>query len=117
MFFEELIPIIAVAGFWTAVIVFVYMYFTSRNRIRMALIERDKDAGIFRKTRDRSLALRNGLVGVMVGVGILLGYQLEQLGVTPFVAYLSMVFIFGGLGLIAYYLYAQKKLPEEREIV
>lgn len=117
MFLEELIPIIAVAGFWTSVIVFVYMFFTSRNRIRMALIERDKDAGIFRKTRDLSLALRNGLVCVMVGVGILLGYQLEQLGVPPFVAYLSMVFIFGGLGLIAYYLYAQKKLPEEREIV
>lgn len=84
----------------------------------MALIERDKDAGIFRKSRDRSLALRNGLVGIMVGVGLLLGYQLEQIGVTPFVAYLSMVFIFGGLGLVGYYLYAQKNLPEEeREIV
>ena len=117
MFLEQLIPIIAVAGFWVAVIVFVYMFFTSRNRIRMALIERDKDAGIFRKSRDRSLALRNGLVGVMVGVGLLLGYQLEQMGVTAFVAYLSMVFIFGGIGLIGYYVYAQKNLAEEREIV
>ena len=83
----------------------------------MALIERDKDAGIFRKSRDRSLALRNGLVGVMVGIGLLLGYQLEQTGMPSFVAYLSMVFIFGGVGLIGYYLYAQKHLPEEREIV
>lgn len=110
MFAEEvLIPILAIISFHAAVIVFIYMFFTSRNRIRMALIEQGKDAGIFRKDFRTITALRNGMVGLMGGVGLLLGYFLERTGVPGFVAYSSMVLIFGGLGLIGFYWYVKSR--------
>lgn len=110
---EVLIPIIAIISFFSSIIIFVYMFFTYRSRIRMALIERDKDASIFRKTQDRSIALRNGIVAVMSGVGLILGYVLEMAGFPGFVAYLGMVLIFGGLGLISYYWYVSRQETSE----
>ena len=110
MFAEEvLIPILAIISSHTALIVFIYMFFTSRNRIRMALIEHGKDAGIFSKGFRTITALRNGIVGLMGGVGLLLGHFLEKAGVDGFIAYTSMLLIFGGLGLIIFYWYVRNR--------
>lgn len=113
---EVLIPILAIVGFFASIIITVYMFFTSRNRIRLALIDQGKDASIFRKSSHRNLALRNGLVAVMVGAGLLTGYLLEKVGMPGFVAYTAMVLIFGGLGLIGYYVYLRNQ-PAVEEMV
>lgn len=113
---EVLIPILAIVGFFAAIIIFIYMFFTSRNRIRLALIDQGKDVSIFRKSSRRSLALRNGLVAVMVGAGLLIGYLLEKVGIPGFVAYTAMVLIFGGIGLVAYYFYERKRTAAEEMV-
>lgn len=102
------IPIISVAGFYAAIIVWVYMHYTSRHRERMALIESGKDASIFKKPRekrDRSNALKYGLVGVMAGLGLVFGSFLQFAGIMEEeVASFSMLLLFGGLGLIIFYI-------------
>lgn len=113
---EFVIPVIAVAGFYAVLIVWIYLFFSSRNRIRMALIEQGKDASIFKVSNDRTLSLRNGLVAIMVGIGLILGYLLEEAGMSDFVAYLSMVLIMGGLGLVGFYTYARNRIPMEETV-
>ena len=46
-----LIPIIAVGGFFSSIIIFTYMHYSSRHRERMALIESGQDAGIFHREK------------------------------------------------------------------
>jgi len=113
---EVLIPIIAIVGFFSSIIILVYMFFTSRSRIRLALIEQGQDASIFRKSNNRHIDLRNGMVALMVGTGLLIGYLLERAGLPGFVAYPAMVLILGGLGLIGYYLYLGNRVMEEEVI-
>ncbi|MDX1942219.1 MAG: DUF6249 domain-containing protein [Saprospiraceae bacterium] len=99
-----LIPIIAVAGFFTAVIVWVYMHYNSRHQERMALIESGKDAKIFdRPKRENKNALKLGIVGVMSGIGLFFGSILDRFGMESEVAYFSMILLFGGIGLVGFY--------------
>ena len=103
------IPILAIAGFFSSIIIWTYMYFSSRHRERMALIESGADATIFKQDRDNSHALKYGIVAVMCGVGVLFGNILDNAGLQSFVAYFSMILIFGGLGLVGFYFYIAKR--------
>lgn len=113
------IPIISVAGFWAAVIFWVYMHYTSRHRERMALIESGKDASIFKvpkSKRDRSNALKYGLVGVMAGLGLVFSSFLQFAGVMEEeIASFAMLILFGGLGLIIFYIIASNREQNDGE--
>mgnify|MGYP001466243089 CR=1 FL=1 len=101
---EALIPLVAIVGNFSAIIVFIYFYFTSRHRERMALIESGQDARIFKRDSDQpGRSLKFGMVAVMSGLGLLVANFLERLGMPGELAYFSMVLIFGGMGLLAYY--------------
>ncbi len=106
---EVLIPILAVAGMWTAIIILVYMFFSSRHRERMALVERGLDARIFSTEHRLDNSLKVGIVGIMVGIGVFMGYLLERSGLPDVVAYFTMVLIFGGAGLVGFYFMARRK--------
>ncbi|MBK7873783.1 MAG: hypothetical protein IPJ74_25555 [Saprospiraceae bacterium] len=101
---EILIPIIAVGGFFTAVIVWVYMHYSSRHQERMALIETGKDAKIFDSPkRENKNALKLGIVAIMSGIGLFFGSVLDRFGMESEVAYFSMILLFGGIGLVGFY--------------
>lgn len=113
---EILIPLFAVIGNFMAIIIFIYFYFTSRHRERMALIESGRDASIFKRDKNPSTrSLKYGIVAVMAGLGLVVGTILDKLGMPEEVAYFSMVLIFGGIGLLAYYflLKAKRELPSD----
>ena len=103
---ELLIPIFAIVGTFSSVIIFVYMFYSSRNRERMALIERDKDASIFKRSTssNRTNVLKYGILGVMVGLGVFLGNIIERIGIMDTgSSYFSMILIMGGIGLTGFY--------------
>ena len=110
---ELLIPIFAIVGVFSSTIVFVYMFFSSRHKERMALLETGKDASVFYNEGIRN-SLKFGFVAVMVGLGVLMGHLLERSGMPEEVAYFSMILILGGLGLITYYFYINKTKETER---
>ena len=111
---EVIIPIVAVVGFFGSIILFVYLFFSSRHKERMALIQSGRDAGIFQRSSKGEGALKYGLVGFMIGVGILLAHLVERAGLPGVVAYFSMILIMGSFGLVLYYWYFDKK-KEARE--
>ncbi|MCB0555244.1 MAG: hypothetical protein KDD02_16980 [Phaeodactylibacter sp.] len=114
--FEILIPILAVAGMWAAIIILVYMFFSTRHRERMALVERGVDAKIFATNFRLDNSLKMGIVAIMIGIGIFMGYLLQRSGLPDVVAYFTMVLIFGGAGLVGFYFLAKGKENEGGEV-
>ncbi|MBN2812496.1 MAG: hypothetical protein JXQ80_00395 [Bacteroidales bacterium] len=97
--------------FFGAIFGVSYFYFTTRNRERLALIEKNADPAIF-KTEPvnilKKFSIKLGMLAIGVGVGILAGNLLYMTGMEEEISYSSMVFIFGGAGLMASYFVARK---------
>ena len=94
-----------------------YLYFSSRNKERLALIEKGADATIFfgpkRERPERSEAsgkwiLKVGVLAIGIALGVLVGAALESAGLDNDVAYPASIFLFGGIGLVVAYFLARK---------
>lgn len=94
-------------GFFLAVFGIIYVYFRARNKERLALIEKGADASIFFSTEGKKgskhVLLKIGLFLVGIAIGVVAGYLLSLTGMNEHAGYVSMIFLFGGLGLIVYY--------------
>lgn len=84
------------------------------NIERMAMIEKGASPDLFniRKQRNTSFPLRVSLLFIGAGLGLLMGYFLDRAFDMEEVAYFSMLFIFGGLGLGGAYIIEEKKLNQ-----
>ena len=95
-------------GFFVMVFGIFYLYLNARHKERMALIEKGADASIFfndkPKASGKYWTLRLGMFFSGLAIGTLIGFLLILLGVVEPVAYLSMIFLWGGLGLILFYI-------------
>ncbi|MCB0558255.1 MAG: hypothetical protein H6573_18650 [Lewinellaceae bacterium] len=113
---EVLIPILAVAGFWGAIILFVYMFFSSRHRERMALIDNRVDAKIFSQESNREDSLKLGIVAIMAGIGVFIAYLLDKSGLPGVVAYFTVILMFSGAGLVGFYYLIKNKEEKQDEV-
>jgi len=93
----------------------MYVYYTTRNRERMALIEKNADPSILKPASNggfKLFAIKFGMLMMGIGLGILFGSILDATTVLEEeVAFFSMVFLFGGAGLFASY-YVGRKLQK-----
>jgi len=114
---EVLVPLIVFAtlfGMW-------YVFFTTRNKERLALIEKGADASLFNVGRKynvkwKNFSLSTGMFLIGVGLGIMAGALLAAN--TPFeegAAYTLSIFLFAGLALVVYYFLVRKLDKVERE--
>lgn len=97
---EILIPLII----FSSIFAIFYVFISTRNKERMALIEKGADASLFatKKRNFRNLTLKIGMLAVGIGTGILMGSLLENYTTLPEeVSYFSMIFLFAGIFLIA----------------
>ena len=101
--YSGLSGILALIGVFGSVALLIYLYFTSRHRERMALIENDKDAGIFLSNKRGTASLRFGLLFLAIGCGIIIGSVLNAMGIDEAVSYFSSIFICSGVSLLLYY--------------
>jgi hypothetical protein len=102
---------IAIVG---AYIMIVYLRkFTNEERI--AMIEKGVDPQFFnvKKSFNTSVPLRASLLMIGGGVGLLLGHFLDRTFDMEEVAYFSMLFICGGIGLGASYLIEERKVRSD----
>lgn len=112
---EEIVPIFIVAivfGFTYAIIqLFI------RRKERMALIEKGVNAPVFDSGPGRNVyALKFGLLFIGVAIGLLLGSTLVELTtLNDESAYFSMVFLFGGIGLVVSHFLEKKEIKEMKE--
>jgi ABC-type Fe3+-siderophore transport system permease subunit len=109
----ELTPI-----FVTAIVFgFIYgiVYVLVRKKERMALIEKGTDASLFFGRQGLNFyALKFGLLLIGVAVGLILGAILTATtSLNNEAAYFSMIFLFGGIGLVISH-YLEKKERKEQ---
>ncbi len=103
---EEIVVLIIVFG---TIFGIAYLYFSSRNKERMALIEKGADASIFVKNRTKKAApfwkvliLNLSLLSMGIGSGVFLGLVFETYTILDSNSvYPAMIFLMAGIGLFA----------------
>lgn len=111
---EGLVGFIA---FFATVFGIFYVHVTTRNKERMSLIEKGADASLFNTGKETQpllnwnrLTIKLGMLFMGVGIGIIAGAFLDSMNLMPEDSgYVSMVFLFGGLSLVLFYLFDRKK--------
>jgi hypothetical protein len=102
---------------FAAVFGVLYIYFITRNKERMALIEKGADASLFTPKRESvrsplkwgKFTLKIGMLFMGVALGIMVGAIMTDVGILePGANYPAMIFFFGGLSLVLYYLIDRK---------
>ncbi len=99
-----------------------YLYFSARNKERLALIEKGADAGIFfNKSTPRKSApvgkviiLNLAMLSIGVGLGVFVGAMLEAYTlIQEEVAYTGSIFLFAGLALLIGFFLTKKLIDNE----
>jgi hypothetical protein len=107
-----LIPI----SFFLVVFAITYLYFSTRNKERMALIEKGADASIFVKGKREGTApiwkvLILNLALLLIGIGsaiFIASIMVHKMGVEEGVAYPGSIFLMAGAGLLAGFFLTKK---------
>lgn len=115
------VPIIFFLSSAAVVITFMFLYFSTRHKERMSLIESGRDASIFdettpkRKTSNTSSALKYGLFFVFIGFGVLMGVFIEETFRMPDASgVIPSILISGGIALLLYYKITKDNEMEDR---
>lgn len=112
---EILIPI----SFFLAVFGIVYLFLSTRNKERLALIEKGADAGIFMKGKQngnklgRIIILNIALLLMGIGIGVFIAMLLATYTrLATNAIYPAIIFMMAGLGLFIGF-YMTKRLDKE----
>ncbi|WP_372947012.1 DUF6249 domain-containing protein [Mariniphaga sp.] len=99
-------------GFFLAIFAILYVYWTTRTKERLALIEKGADASIFKTEPSKYALLKWGIFLIGLSVGVITGFALANV-VNEVVAFFTMIFFFGGVGLIIAYFVTSKLAKKE----
>jgi hypothetical protein len=109
---DQFVAVMFFLTFFGAIFGISYFYYTTRNRERLALIEKNADASIFKVEPVnvfKKFSIKLGMLFIGGGLGVLIGNILTvSTRLEGGVAYVSMIFIFSGLGLLSSYFVARK---------
>lgn len=93
-------------AFFALVFASLYVFLTTRNKERLALIEKGADPALFKQKESASGYgnFKFGLFLMGIALGIIAGYFLSNAGMDETPAFFSMIFLFGGIGLVVSFL-------------
>lgn len=104
---------IAIIFFFSTVFGLFYIYFSTRHRERMNMIDKGLAPGLHRPMADHLRTLKNGLLFIGLGLGCLAGHLFERAAMPPDgdnpMPYFVGMAIFGGLALVLFYAFFGRK--------
>jgi hypothetical protein len=109
--------LVAFIAFFATVFGIMYVHYTTRNKERMALIEKGADASLFNTGKEgnkftvswNKFTLKIGMLFMGVALGIIVGAIMSNAGVLYEGAnYPAMILFFGGLSLVLFYVIDRK---------
>jgi hypothetical protein len=98
---DIIVPVVAMLSTFGTIFGIIYVSIMTRNKERLALIEKGLDATIFEFQPKKYQVLKWALLFIGFGLGVFLGALLASSGIIdeeP--AYFGMIFLFGGIGLL-----------------
>lgn len=102
--------IFAIVFFFSSIMLLIIMYFTTRHKERMALLEYDRDVSVFTKEKQvRRSTLKWGLVLAGAGVGLFLGSVFAEFGLDEDTITAAFLFMGAGAGLLSYYVLSRRE--------
>ncbi len=100
----------------------VYLFFSTRHKERMALIEKGVSADLFVSSKRKSaiplyavLLINLGVLGIGVGLGILIGQLLHLTGIDDDITMPSSIFICLGIALLTGFVLTRRVDQRYRE--
>ena len=109
---EILIPI----SLFASVVLILWLFLSTRNKERMALIEKGADANLFKTKSKPFPTLKLGMFLVGIGLGILFGNIIAvSTSLEEPTAYFSMIFLFAGSSLVTNHLLEKKTIKSNDE--
>jgi hypothetical protein len=107
--------VIVFIALFAAVFGILYVHYTTRNKERMALIEKGADASLFNVGKNGpgfswgKFTLKVGMLFMGIALGIITAALMTHAGIlTEEANYPSMIFFFGGLSLVLFYIIDRK---------
>lgn len=105
---ETLIPLFGIIAPFATAFGIIYIIFSTRHRERMNMIDKGMDPQIAKPTPDPLRSLRNGLLFLGIGLGLVAGWLFHQHAMDPTqdtpLPYIAGPAIFAGIALIIFYL-------------
>lgn len=96
-----------------------YLFLTTRNKERLALIEKGADAKLFKSGPSGNIVgivvLNIALLAIGIGIGVLIAGFLNENGMQKQIAFPSMIFIGGGVGLLVGFFVSRKFKDDRKE--
>ena len=109
--------LVAFIALFATVFGIYYVHITTRNKERMALIDKGADASLFNTGKEgqkslykwNKMTLKTGMFFMGIALGIIVGAILSYAGILYDGAnYPAMIFFFGGLSLVLFYIVDRK---------
>lgn len=106
----EIIIVLCIFG---SIFGIAYLHYSTRNKERLALIEKGVDAGIFKQSREtppiwKILVLNVALLLMGIGTGILIALMLQETVGYSDALYPGIIFLMAGTGLLAGFFLTRK---------
>lgn len=106
---QVLVPFITFAAIFGV----LYTFLTTRNKERLAMIEKGADPSIFATRRTR-LGLKIGLLSIGIAIGVLMGQMIVHLStMQKEPATIAMIFLWAGAGLVLEHFLAKREEKKE----
>ncbi|WP_299766585.1 DUF6249 domain-containing protein [uncultured Dokdonia sp.] len=106
----EIIIVLCIFG---SIFGIAYLHYSTRNKERLALIEKGMDAGIFKQSREtppvwKILVLNIALLLMGIGTGILIALMLQETVGYNDALYPGIIFLMAGTGLLTGFFLTRK---------
>lgn len=98
---------------WLVIFGIAYLHYSTRNKERLALIEKGMDAGIFKENKEtppvwKVFVLNLALLLMGIGIGILIGLAIESTAGYHDALYPGVIFLMAGTGLLSGFFMTKK---------
>lgn len=101
---DILIPIVALLSVFGSLFGIAYMFFSTRHKERMSMIQQGADPLLFATEANPMKVLKWGMFLIGLALGAIVGnWVWIQFGMEPGVAFPAMIFVFGGISLVLFY--------------
>lgn len=106
--------IVVPVAFFLAIFAILYVYYTTRTKERLALVEKGVDANVFKidPTQSRLNLVKWGIFLIGLSLGVITGYMLSR-AIDEVVAFFTTILLTGGIALIVAYMVTNKMGKEK----